>query len=142
MKTMKKILISLLLISLFMNNVYAETYSGNFSISLSYNKLPTYTVKIPTTIDVSNNTTPFNYYVSGDIYADQSLQVLFDSNVTLYSQNNTCNAQVSQEKAIFNQNELTNSYTKYGAVITHQKLTSGSWTGELNVVISLIGGAQ
>lgn len=139
---MKKLLISILLVSLFASNAYAETYSGNFSISLSYNKQPTYAVKIPRTIDVSNNTTSFNYYVSGDIYADQSLQVLFDSNTTLYSQNNTCNIQISQAKSIFKQDELTKDYVKYDAVITHQKLTSGSWTGELNMVISLIGGAQ
>lgn len=127
---------------MFMANVNAQTYSNDFNISLSYDSQPSYSIKIPETIDVSNNTTTFYYYVSGDIYADQNLQVLFDSTTTIYSLNNTCNVQITQNKSIYSQSELSDNYIECEAIITHQKLTSGNWTGELNVVISLIGGAQ
>ena len=125
-----------------MTNVNAENYSNEFSISLSYDKQPTYSVKIPKTIDVSNNATYFNYYVSGDIYADQILQVLFDSTTTIYSLDDTCNVQVSQNKTSYSQSELTSTYSQCEALITHQKLSAGNWIGELNVVISLVGAAQ
>lgn len=137
---MKKILISLLLINLFMVNINAETYEADLSIPLSMNVKPSYCVKIPKTINISNNTTYFNYYVSGDIYADKYLQVLFDEQTTIYSKDSECIVYVSQNKTIFSANELTSSYSQCMACISHNNLESGNWRGTLNVVISLIGG--
>lgn len=138
---MKKLIIITLLLSLLTQNISAETYTGSTSISLSYEDLPKYSVKIPKTIDVSKNQTSFNYYVSGDIYADQTLQVLFDDEVILYSANTTCKVYISQSKSIFEYSELSSDYITCSASISHDSLDSGKWTGQLNVVISLTGGA-
>ena len=123
-----------------MLKVNAETYSNDFSISLTYDIQPTYSVKIPKTLDVSNNQTQFTYYVCGDIYADQTLQVQFAKQTTIYYDSQTCNLNISQEKTVFLPNELSKNYASYQATISHEKLSPGSWYGELSLVISLIGG--
>lgn len=138
---MKKLIIVTLLLSLLTQNISSETYTGSTSISLSYENLPKYSVKIPKTIDVSKNQTSFNYYVSGDIFADQTLQVLFDDEVSLYSANTTCKIYISQSKSIFEYSELSSDYITCSASISHDSLYSGKWIGQLNVVISLTGGA-
>ena len=137
---MKKLLITLLLINIFTPNINAETYEENYSISLSYSVEPTYSVKIPKKIDVSNNNTVFEYYVCGDIYADQILQVKFDEQTTISNSKQTINVYITQEKSNFVMSELSNNYNKYTALITHNDLSTGNWSGQLNVVISLIGG--
>lgn len=136
---MKKLLLTILLINTFILNIDAESYNANYSISLSYNLAPTYSVKIPKTLDISNNNTSFNYYVCGDIYADSVLQVKFDEEVTITNSNTSKKAYISQNKTNFKQNELTSDYAQYSASITHDNLSSGKWQGQLNVVISLIG---
>ena len=138
---MKKLFISLLLINILSFQINAETYTGSTSISLTYDIEPTYSVKIPKTIDISSNTTHFQYYISGDIYADQSLQVLFDQETTIYSSNSSCKVYISQDISQFAANQLTDTYVPYKCRIIHNKLESGKWFGSLNVVISLIGGA-
>ena len=137
---MKKLLITLLLINIFTLNINAETYEENYSISLSYSVEPTYSVKIPKKIDVSNNNTVFEYYVCGDIYADQILQVKFDEQTIISNSKQTINVYITQEKSNFVMSELSNNYNKYTALITHNDLSTGNWSGQLNVVISLIGG--
>ena len=137
---MKKLLISLLLISIFTSDIYGETYIGDFDISLSYSKESNYKIKIPKIVDVSNNSVSFNYYVSGDIYADQILNVLFDDSLTLYNNSLTCTSYISQEKDSFSYQELSSLYKPYQATITHQELSSGKWYGELKLMISLTGG--
>lgn len=139
---MKKLIISLLLINLFVNSVCAETYDGSCSISLSYNYLPSYSVKIPKNLNITNNTTDFDYYVKGNIYFDSCLKVLFDEESTISSNNKNMKIYITQNKTLWNYNELSNSYTKYSASISHDTLKAGTWHGELNVVISLTGGKQ
>lgn len=138
---MKKILLSLLLINIFALNVNADTYTGSTSISLSYDIEPTYSVKIPKVVNVSNNITTFSYYVNGDIYADQTLQVLFDKETTISNANSSCKVYISQSKTDYAANELNDSYCQQQVQISHANLDSGKWFGKLNVVISLIGGA-
>ena len=138
---MKKILLSLLLINILALNVNADTYTGSTSISLSYDIEPTYSVKIPKVVNVSNNITTFSYYVSGDIYADQTLQVLFDKETTISNVNSSCKVYISQSKTDYAANELNDSYCQQQVQISHANLDSGKWFGKLNVVISLIGGA-
>lgn len=135
---MKKLLSILLILCLYANNIYAETYTGNTSISLSYSKLPCYSIKIPKLLDISQNNTSFNYYVSGDIYADQTLQVLFSDVTQIQNEDKTCKVYISQEKDLFTPNELNNNH-KYCAYISHANLSPGKWHGNLNVVISLTG---
>lgn len=138
---MKKLLISLLLINLFSVGVMAETYTGSHSISLGFSVEPTYSVKIPKSLNISENTTSFNYYVSGDIYADQKLKIDYDSVVNISSKNKSCPVYISLSKSEFTQNELSKEYISYVGSINHSKLESGEYTGRLNVVISLVGGA-
>lgn len=138
---MKKILLSLLLINIFALNVNADTYTGSTSISLSYDIEPTYSIKIPKVVNVSNNITTFSYYVNGDIYADQTLQILFDKETTISNANSSCKVYISQSKTDYTANELNDSYCQQQVQISHANLDPGKWFGKLNVVISLIGGA-
>lgn len=124
-----------------MTSVNAETYTGSCSISLSYDYLPSYSVKIPKKLNISNNITLFNYYVSGDIYYDSYLQVLFDKQTAIYNDDKSAQVYIKQDKTLWKQDELSSSYQKYSACISHDDLDSGLWHGELNVVISLVGGA-
>lgn len=137
---MKKLIISIFLINIFMTSVNAETYTGDSCISLSYDYLPSYSVKIPKKINISNNSTTFNYYVSGDIYFDSYLQVLFDKETTIYCNDKSAIVNTNQDKTLWSHDELSSSYQKYSACISHDALNSGQWHGELNVVISLVGG--
>ena len=139
---MKKILIALLLINLFAVEVDGQTFTGNTSISVSYDVEPTYSVKIPKTIDITNPTTSFNYYVLGDIYADQVLNVVFDSSTTVSNNSNSYNVDIAQEKTIWEYSELTNTYKQYEATISHQTFSAGNYVGQLNVSIYLTGGSQ
>ena len=139
---MKKILIALLLINLFAVEVDGQTFTGNTSINVSYDVEPTYSVKIPKTIDITNPTTSFNYYVLGDIYADQVLNVVFDSSTTVSNNSNSYNVDIAQEKVIWEYSELTNTYKQYEATISHQTFSAGNYVGQLNVSIYLTGGSQ
>lgn len=139
---MKKILITILLLGFITLNINAEEYVGETNISLSYKIEPTYSIKIPKTLDVSNNVTTFNYYVFGDIYADQILNIQFDSTVEIKNKTNTYEASISQDKTMWAQNEINNTYVSSTVTINHDKLKAGSYVGILNVAISLLGGTQ
>lgn len=138
---MKKILISLLLITIFVKNVDAETYIGNHSISLTMRIEPKYSVKIPKQLDISNNETYFEFLICGDIYADQILQIDFDEETKIYSNDRYCSVYIFPEKTQFVSNELTNEYCPYGVTLKHDELKAGNYEGKLTMVISLIGGA-
>lgn len=130
----------MILINLFSACIHADTYSANTSIVLSYQIEPSYKVKIPKEIDITDREVTFYYYVLGDIYADQFLNVSFDCEVILNSINNSFKAYVSQEKEYFSSLELSNDYSSYLAYIRHDDIKAGNYTGNLNMVISLIGG--
>jgi len=138
---MKKLIFSLILITIFANTIHADTYVGSYSMSVNVNKVPEYVIKIPTSVDVSNNETTINYYIMGDIYADQTLTIKFDEQVIISNSSYDMTLNVTQDKTTFSHNELTNSFVTYTATITHDKLSSGNWTGRLNLMISLMGGA-
>ena len=137
---MKKLLLSLILINLFNTYIFADTYSATSSIVLNYQIDPSYKIKIPKQIDITEKQTSFNYYVQGDIYEDQTLNVTFDSEVTLESSNATFKAYISQEKITFTNSDLTNEYIGYCVNISHDDFKAGKYVGTLNVMISLIGG--
>lgn len=139
---MKKLLISLLLINLFTLEISAETYTGNYSISLAMQVEPTYTLKIPKAIDVSNNITNFNYLICGDIYADQILQIDFGEETKIYSENRYCSVYISPEKSRFTYDELSKEYSSYNVTLSHKELEAGKYTGKITMVISLIGGVR
>lgn len=140
---MKKLLISLLLLSTFSNNIYALEYTGNFNISLSCDIKPSYSIKLPTSIDVVNNDTSFDYYVKADIQNNQVLKIVFDSYTTIKNSNNeTINVDVMQNKNSWLCSELSNTYQKYAITLNHEALPAGTWSGDLNIMITLTGGTQ
>ncbi|MDO5332260.1 MAG: hypothetical protein Q4E99_06225 [Bacillota bacterium] len=139
---MKKILITILIIGLITFNINAEEYVGETDILLTYKIEPTYSIKIPKSLDISNNETTFNYYVLGDIYADQTLNILFDSKVEIKDKTNTYEASISQNKTTWTQSELSNNYVSSAVSISHNKLKAGNYIGILNVAISLLGGTR
>lgn len=133
---MKKLLLSLLLFSL----ISFDTYGESYTIPLSYLVSPTYIVSVPKSIDVSNNETSFSFSVSGDIYYDYQLEVKFASNTTITSGNYSSIINVNQDKTLFNCDDLFNK--SYGNVyLSHDYLHSGTWSGELNLLITLKEGA-
>lgn len=134
---MKKVFVILLLISLISFNTYGETYNGKTSIELSYTEEPTYSVKIPESLDITNNETYFDYYLSGDIYADQNLQILFDSQTNITNGIDSYVVNITQDKNTYTHEDLSNECTSRVTII-HDELHSGNYTGELNVSISLL----
>lgn len=136
---MKKLLVILLILILSTKTINAQTYENNISIDLTYTKYPSYTVKIPKSIDVTNNNSSFTYYVQADIYADQSIEILFDQTTTISNSVDTEILYIDQEKTIFPYIDLINQVQSSNVSIYHDDLTSGEWFGQLNVMISLIG---
>ena len=139
---MKRILFSLLIINLLSVTCYGQDCSndGDYSIALTYANEPSYTVKIPTTVDVSQNNTIMYFYVKGDIYADQTLEVIFDTSAFISYNNRNIPVTVSQNKSSWTYSELSDSYVSSSVSISHQQLNAGTWFGYMNVAISLQGG--
>ena len=138
---MKKLFIIFILLNLFTSNIYAQDIDedGDYDINFTYAILPTYSVKIPTNIDVSNRHSYFEYYVKGNIYADQKVHIDMQKYCTIESIK--CNAIVSvdQEKDSFSYDELTNEYTRYAVYINHGDLSSGIYHGSLSIKSYLPG---
>jgi hypothetical protein len=103
-------------------------------------KAPSYSIRIPKTVNVINDNTIMDYYVKGDIYADQTLMVVFDSYTVLTYKNRIIPVTVSQNKYSWTCGELTDSYVSSSVSISHTKLSAGTWLGNMNVAISLQGG--
>ena len=139
---MKRILLSLLIFNLLFINCHADEYStdGDYSISLNCTNAPVYSVKVPYAVNVTNKNTTMNFYVKGDIYADQHLWVVFDSSSVLYSNDRTVPVVIIQEKSSWSSSELNNAYVSSGVSISHTELSAGTWSGYMNVAISLQGG--
>ena len=139
---MKKILLSLLFIKLFISNIYADDFTneGSYQLSLSYTKAPTYYVKIPTTVDISNQNTQFSFYVKGEIYADATLNIDFQDSTLISNDKENIEVVVSQDKKDFLFNELSDEYLSSNIYLTHMPLDAGQYVGILNVMISLKGG--
>jgi len=133
---MKKILISLFIFSLISFDIYGESYT----IPLTYQVSPTYTVTIPKAVDVSRMQTSFSFSVSGDIYYDNYLEVVFIDKATITNGKNTYSINVSQNKSDFDYDDLVNNAS--GVVtLSHDELTSGTYSGELKISITLKEGA-
>ena len=139
---MKKILFSLLFINLFSVTCYAQDFSdnGEYSIALTCLNEPYYTIRIPSTVDVTEQNTTMQFYVKGDIYADQILEVVFDSSTIITYNSRSIPVTVSQMKSSWTCSELSDSYVSSSVSISHQQLNAGTWFGYMNVAISLQGG--
>ena len=80
------------------------------------------------------------FYVKGDIYADQTLEVIFDTSAFISYNNRNIPVTVSQNKSSWTYSELSDSYVSSSVSISHQQLNAGTWFGYMNVAISLQGG--
>lgn len=136
---MKKIILSLLLCFLFINNINGETIThiSDNTISLSYNIAPTYSVILPTTIDITNNKSEFNFTVSGDIYADTYLEIIFDQCTYISSEKDNIEVTINQAKTNFTYEELSNSNINSSITLNHNDLKAGNYQGYLNLTITL-----
>ena len=136
---MKRIILSLLLCFLFINNINGETIThiSDNTISLSYDIAPTYYVILPTTIDITNNKSEFNFTVSGDIYADTYLEIIFDQCTYISSEKDNIKVTINQAKTNFTYEELSNSNINSSITLNHNDLKAGNYQGYLNLTITL-----
>jgi len=131
---MKKLLTTLLLFNLLAINISAlETRT----ITFNYEVAPTYSILLPKKLDVSHETSILTYEVKGDIYGDQLLKIVFASNINLTNGSKTIVANINQDKDSYSYQELSNEYISSSIEIAHAKLSSGKWSGQLNVSIYL-----
>ena len=136
---MKRIILSLLLCILFINGVNGETIThiSDSTISLSYDIAPTYSVILPNTIDISNNVSEFNFTVSGDIYADTYLEIIFNQSTYISSEKDNIEVTINQAKTNFTYDELNNSNINSSITLNHNDLKAGDYLGYLNLTITL-----
>lgn len=131
---MKKIIVFFLFFNLFVSSIKADE---DYNISLIYDKLPTYTIKIPTQIDITNNDVILEYFVKGDIYATQILNVVFENETFISDGIQNVKVNCVQNKTTYLDNELSDSYLKQDLTISHAIIPAGNFTGELGVEIYL-----
>jgi len=131
---MKKLLF-FLFINLFTTCISAQE---NYTVYLTGHVEPTYSVKIPSSIDITNQQCSLTYEIKGDICANQTLNITFDSTTNISDGIRSIPVSISQNKTNFAYSELSDTYTAYSIDISHSKLPAGTYTGQLNVYISLI----
>lgn len=138
---MKKLITILFLLNLFTINIYAQDINedGDYDIDFNYVVGPSYSIKIPTNLNITNRHSQFDYYVKGDIYADQKLHIDMQKYCTIESEKCDATISIIQEKNEFTCYELTNEYTRFTAQINHDTLLSGIYRGELSIKIYLQG---
>ena len=91
---------------------------------------PTYTIKLPTKIDVKNNEIEFSYYLKGDICANQKLIVKFND-AEISDTNVSYPITVSQDKIEYTYLELTDEYVEYKVYLYHNSISAGHYEGNL-----------
>lgn len=131
---MKKLFLSFLLANLLFIQLEAEE---EYVINIVYDKAPTYLIKLPKKVDVTDNETKLNYYVKADIYANQKLNVIFQEHATISDNHRTFDINVVQEKKTYTYEEISETYKKYSLTISHVTLPAGKFSGNLNVEINL-----
>jgi hypothetical protein len=149
---MKKILTILMLAALVLAspaNIFAEdqeltqnTTSG--TVQLTASKASTYTVKLPTSVDVSANSATFTAYIKGDVDGAKKLVIAEDkSKGTNVLKNNAVTGRdvdltISVDKSI-DGSDITSEYASTGITITvsHADIAAGTYTCDLPLTISL-----
>ena len=150
---MKKILTILMLAALVLAspaNIFAEDQelnqdSTSGTVKLTAEKASTYTVKLPTSVDVSANSATFTAYIKGDVDGAKKLVIAEDTNKgTNVLKNNAVTGRnvdltISVDKSI-NGSDITSEYTSDGIVITvsHAAIAAGTYTCDLPLTISLV----
>ena len=128
---MKKLLTCLLLITIFLNKIKAET------IQMMSNIEPTYTIMLPTKVDITDENIEFSYYVKADIYANSKLVIKFNE-ATIKDAKKEFEVEVEQDKYEYTYNELSDSYDEYKVYLSHDKLPAGCYEGDLSVIIKMV----
>ena len=150
---MKKILTILMLAALVLAspaNIFAEDQelnqdSTSGTVKLTAEKASTYTVKLPTSVDVSATSATFTAYIKGDVDGAKKLVIAEDTNNgTNVLKNNAVAGRnvdltISVDKSI-NGSDITSEYTSDGIVITvsHAAIAAGTYTCDLPLTISLV----
>lgn len=109
----------------------------NYIISLNYEKQPTYTVKIPKRINITNNECQFEYFYKGDIYANQELHICFPNIASISDGIRNIEIDVVQDNKVYTYTNLTSDYQSDIVTLSHDDLPAGNYTGELCVEIYL-----
>lgn len=138
---MKKILLSFLFMNLFVSLISAQEIDedGTYQIFLSYDNKPSYSLLLPTSVDVSENNSSFDFSLKGQIYYDQSLCIDFDSVVEITNGFENKDVFVSQEKNTWDYEEMPDEFVDYTVTLNHDDLKAGTYKGSLNVLITLKG---
>lgn len=124
-----------------------EVSTNQTTVELIANKASAYTVKLPKTFDVSNNSSEFKVFAKGDISADESLviavgdgQHVLKDVVEASSKQYELTVTVDDGTITFENLPLTNYSQDVFATftITHDSLLAGSYSYVLPVVISIV----
>lgn len=111
------------------------SYDGEYFIDISHHQPPSYTLTLPSRLDVTDRTTSFDYHLEGDIYNGTSI-VVDISDLVLSSGTKAVAPTIRNEKSSFSCQEIAEGAT--GKIdIVHDELSAGEWHGTLNLVISL-----
>ena len=113
------------------------------SIDLEAIIVSSYTLKLPTKVDVKNNSTTFDIYAKGDVDGAKKIVI---------SEDNAGNNELTDASGVKTAQKLTVSFgqgilgsdikadydtAKETVTVTHDTLLAGSWSCELPIVIQL-----
>lgn len=116
-------------------------------IILTASKASEYFIKLPKTLDISNNSTTFNIYARGDI--DGSMEIVFEEKKNNGNDNKlvddaglkddkvltvTCSGAISADDLNPNNYEGAEGTTM---TVSHDAIEAGSWSGTLPISIRL-----
>ena len=126
------------------HGVFADEQEVNedATVLLTATKLSTYTVKLPQSVDVSENSVSFDVLAKGDIIATKQLSISSGNSATLSDTYGRANVSVTVSKSgsAFTYDVLPANYDntkKVTFTLTHATLGAGSYSGELPITISL-----
>lgn len=134
---MKKVFIILFTLFISINKIQAQEIINDYELTFNADIKPSYSVLIPCSVDIYQLETTIYYSVKGDIYADQVLHVEFDDSCLIQNGKAETLVYVEQNKKTYSYKELTNEYTTSPIKLSHNKLSSGRWNGELSIKIFL-----
>jgi len=145
MKKIATLLFVSLLLVVLPANIFAEDQEVNTdtTVTLTAAKVSTYTVKLPRSFDVSNNSSSFDVFVKGDISSDKELTITCTQNHSMADvvtgSNRTVALTVAVSNGTFGYSELPAAYSNVKASITisHDTIPAGSYSYNLPVAISL-----
>lgn len=154
MKKILTILCAFLMMLVLPTNIFADediyevSTEKTQNIELVANKTATYSVKIPKSVDVSDDEKTFEVLACGNISSDQKLCITFDDdNCALVDQANVTNKQEDVEVSVeiddgeFVFTELKATYAetnkKVTFTVTHETISAGSYKAVLPITISL-----